>query len=280
MEFLLVPLLALAAVTAAINKLAEFIFHIHLSCRLLALLVGFAWLVSLVLPELFFHSAGFLGSIGVSLAGALGFACLAAVYDTRTQASRLITVTSPPETEPQPERSEPLSIAVESEVVALTTENLPRAAEPDVTPVAEPTETLADAVVEAASELTPTFEEVLSSVTLEQAMELSNIADEEPASESLEDLLEFAFAQRDQRHVDAALDAFRLITRLYADSAALPMIVAEIVSTRQNQGDSAGAAAELKEFLQSGVLRRNEKQLRLFEQKLGELQAEAGKWDG
>ena len=313
MEFLLVPLLALAAVTAAINKLAEFIFHIHLSCRLLALLVGFAWLVSLVLPELFFHSAGFLGSIGVSLAGALGFACLAAVYDTRTQASRLITVTSPPETEPQPERSEPLSIAVESEVVALTTENLPRAAEPDVTPVAAPTETLADAVVEAAPELMPTFEEVLSSVTLEQAMDLSNIAEEEPAelaveatedstvptdgapaeawreetvtvdqpaSESLEDLLEFAFTQRDQRHVDAALDAFRLITRLYADSAALPMIVAEIVSTRQNQGDYAGAASELAEFLQSGDLRRNEKQFRIFEQKLGELQAEAGKWDG
>ena len=111
-------------------------------------------------------------------------------------------------------------------------------------------------------------------------MELSNIADEEPASESLEDLLEFAFTQRDQRHVDAALDAFRLITRLYADSAALPMIVAEIVSTRQNQGDYAGAAAELAEFLQSADLRRNEKQFRIFEQKLGELQAEAGKWDG
>ena len=101
-----------------------------------------------------------------------------------------------------------------------------------------------------------------------------------PVSESLEDLLEFAFAQRDQRHVDAALDAFRLITRLYADSAALPMIVAEIVSTRQNQGDYAGAAAELAEFLQSTDLRRNEKQFRIFEQKLGELQAEAGKWDG
>ena len=96
----------------------------------------------------------------------------------------------------------------------------------------------------------------------------------------MEDLLEFAFAQRDQRHVDAALDAFRLITRLYADSAALPMIVAEIVSTRQNQGDYAGAAAELAEFLQSADLRRNEKQFRIFEQKLGELQAEAGKWDG
>ena len=103
---------------------------------------------------------------------------------------------------------------------------------------------------------------------------------EQPASESLEDLLEFAFAQRDKRHVDAALDAFRIITRLHANGAAVPMIVAEIVSTRQNQGDYAGAAEELAQFLQSGVLHRNEKQLRLFEQKLGELQTEAGKWDG
>ena len=113
-----------------------------------------------------------------------------------------------------------------------------------------------------------------------EAWREDTVAAEEPASESLEDLLEFAFAQRDQRHIDAALDAFRLITRLYADSAAFPMIVAEIVSTRQNQGDYAGAASELTEFLQSGDLRRNEKQFLIFEQKLGELQAEAGKWDG
>lgn len=309
MEFLLVPLLTLAAVTAAINKLAEFIFHIHLSCRLLALLVGFAWLVSLVLPELFFHSAGFMGSIGFSLAGALGFACIAAVFDTRTQASRLIAVAAQPEPAPQPDRTEPLPIIEEPTVAALMTQTFSGAAEP----AAEPSELIADTAVEVAAESMPTFEEVLSSVTLEQAIGLSDIAEEEltelaveatersavpsdgapveawiedavivdqPASETLEDLLEYAFAQRDQRHADAALNAFRLITRLYADSAALPMIVAEIVSTRQNQGDSAGAAAELKEFLQSGVLCQNEKQLRLFEQKLGELQAEAGKWDG
>lgn len=310
MEFLLVPLLTLAAVTAAINKLAEFIFHIHLSCRLLALLVGFAWLVSLVLPELFFHSVGFMGSIGFSLAGALGFACIAAVYDTRTQASRLIAVSAQPEPSPQPDRTEPLPI-VEEPVVAESAVEVYAESATELSGIVA--DEVVAAVPESSSESMPTFEEVLSSVTLEQAMGLSGITEEEatelavevteesavpsdgapaeeglednmtverPTSESLEDLLEFAFAQRDLRHVEVALDAFRLITRLYADSAALPMIVAEIVSTRQNQGDSAGAAAELKEFLQSGVLRRNEKQLRLFEQKLGELQAEAGKWDG
>lgn len=313
MEFLLVPLLALAAVTAAINKLAEFIFHIHLSCRLLALLVGFAWLVSLVLPELFFHSAGFMGSIGVSLVGALGFACLAAVYDTRTQASRLTTVAAQPEPAPQPDSTEPLLIAEEPEVGVLMNQTHPDAVEP-ATELAAASDTMLDnAVGEAAPESMPTFAEVLSSVTLEQTMDLSGIAEEElaelaaettedsvvrtdgapaeewpddkvtveqPASESLEDLLEFAFAQRDQHHFDAALDAFRLITRLYADSAALPMIVAEIVNTLQNQGDAAQAVAELAQFLQSGVLRRHEKQLRFFKQKLGELQAEADKGDG
>ena len=316
MEFLLVPLLAFAAVTAAINKLAEFIFHIHLSCRLLALLVAFAWLISLVLPELFFHSAGFMGSIGVSVAGALGFACLAAVYDARTQASRMIAVAAQPEPAPQPDRIEPLPIAEEPAVAALLPETLPEAVEPKAEPAAElaaePDAILVDAVVEDAPESLPTFAEVLSSVTMEQAMDISGIDDgetvelaveameesmvpadvtppetqedtvsvEQPASESLEDLLEFAFVQRDQRHVDVALDAFRLITRLYADSAAFPMIVAEIVNTRQNQGDYAGAAAELAEFLQSADLRRHEKQFRIFEQKLGELQAEAGKLDG
>lgn len=100
MEFLLVPLLTLAAVTAAINKLAEIYLSYSSVLPVLALLVGFAWLVSLVLPELFFHSAGFMGSIGFSLAGALGFACLAAVYDTRTQASHLIAVGAQPEPAP------------------------------------------------------------------------------------------------------------------------------------------------------------------------------------
>ena len=62
MEFFLVPLLAIAGVTVGINKLARLFFHIRLSWKLLAMLVGFAWLISLVLPGMFFHSAGFAGS--------------------------------------------------------------------------------------------------------------------------------------------------------------------------------------------------------------------------
>ena len=132
--------------------------------------------------------------------------------------------------------------------------------------------------VELAVEVTEDF--ALPADVTPPATQEDTVIVEQPASDSLEDLLEFAFAQRDQRHVDVALDAFRLITRLYADSAALPMIVAEIVSTLQNQGDYSGAAAELAQFLQSGNLRRHEKQLQFFKQKLGELQAEADKGDG
>ena len=109
MEFLLVPLLAIAAVTFSIHKLAELVFHIHLSCRLLVLLVGFAWLISLVLPGLFFHSAGFLGSVGLSLVSAVGFAWLAAVYDARTQASRPVVSLNGPVQNPEPnsEKADP-----------------------------------------------------------------------------------------------------------------------------------------------------------------------------
>lgn len=92
MEFFLVPLLAIAGVTVGINKLARLFFHIRLSWRLLAMLVGFAWLISLVLPGMFFHSAGFAGSVGISLVCAVGFAWLATVYDARTHAVQSDTV--------------------------------------------------------------------------------------------------------------------------------------------------------------------------------------------
>ena len=61
MEFFLVPLIAIIVVTYAIYKLTALIFHIHLSSSLLILLVVFAWLISLVLPGLFFQTAGFFG---------------------------------------------------------------------------------------------------------------------------------------------------------------------------------------------------------------------------
>ena len=92
MEFFLVPLLAIAGVTVGINKLAGLCFHIRLSWKLLAMLVGFAWLISLVLPGMFFHSAGFAGSVGISLVCAVGFAWLATVYDARTHAVQSDTV--------------------------------------------------------------------------------------------------------------------------------------------------------------------------------------------
>ena len=93
MEFFLVPLLAIAGVTVGINKLARLFFHIRLSWKLLAMLVGFAWLISLVLPGMFFHSAGFAGSVGISLVCAVGFAWLATVYDARTHAVQSDTAT-------------------------------------------------------------------------------------------------------------------------------------------------------------------------------------------
>ncbi len=92
MEFFLVPLLAIAGVTVGIHKLAGLCFHIRLSWKLLAMLVGFAWLISLVLPGMFFHSAGFAGSVGISLVCAVGFAWLATVYDARTHAVQSDTV--------------------------------------------------------------------------------------------------------------------------------------------------------------------------------------------
>ena len=92
MEFFLVPLLAIAGVTVGIYKLAGLVFHIRLAWGLLAMLVGFAWLISLVLPGMFFHSAGFVGSVGISLACAVGFAWLATAYDARTHAVQIDTV--------------------------------------------------------------------------------------------------------------------------------------------------------------------------------------------
>ena len=89
MEFFLIPLFAIVGVTFGIYKVAGLIFHIRLSWRLLAMLVGFAWLISLVLPAVFYHSAGFVGSVGISLVCAAGFAWVATLYDTKDRMAHL-----------------------------------------------------------------------------------------------------------------------------------------------------------------------------------------------
>ena len=98
MEFFLVPLIAIVVVTFGIYKLTAMIFHIHLSGALLVLLVVFAWLVSLVLPGLFFQTAGFLGSVGISLVSAVGFAWLATTFDAKRQSSQMTAVSASGET--------------------------------------------------------------------------------------------------------------------------------------------------------------------------------------
>ncbi len=54
----------------------------------------------------------------------------------------------------------------------------------------------------------------------------------------------------------------------------MPMVVAEIVSILQSQGDYARAAAELTEILHKPEIQRQGKLVEIFEQKLAELRAE------
>lgn len=326
MEFLLVPLLAIAAVTFSIHKLAELIFHIHLSCRLLVLLVGFAWLISLVLPGLFFHSAGFLGSVGLSLVSAVGFAWLATVYDSRTQASRPVVSLDGQAQNPEPDsekadldefadyasnvREDSTACIAAVTVPALEMETVPRILTelPLVTVEVLPEQSDLAPQICASDSLSPDqsvmqdiepetidiAEETSSSVVLSsedkvmmdemeagkeigEKMAIAAKVGEEselPATDSLEDLLDFAFAQRSRLQTADALNTFRLIKHLYGDSDALPMIVAEIVNILQNQGDFAGARAEVQEILQMPSIRKREPLVRVFEQKLMELQEE------
>ena len=331
MEFLLVPLLAIAAVTFSIHKLAELVFHIHLSCRLLVLLVGFAWLISLVLPGLFFHSAGFLGSVGLSLVSAVGFAWLATVYDSRTQASRPVVSLNGPTQNPEPD-SEKADLdefanyasdvredsnaciaavtvpALEMETVPripmelplMTVEVLPEQSdlapqicandsfapdqsvmldiEPEIVDIAE--EPSSSRVLSSEDRVIVDEREAGQAIVEKMAIAAEVGEDSElPATDSLEDLLDFAFAQRSRLKTADALNTFRLIKHLYGDSDALPMIVAEIVNILQNQGDFAGARAEVQEILQMPSIRKRETLVRVFEQKLMELQEEDGIMD-
>ncbi|HWR29364.1 MAG TPA: hypothetical protein VN631_05975 [Negativicutes bacterium] len=345
MEFFLVPLVAIAAVTFFIYKLAELVFHIHLSCRLLLLLVGFAWLISLVLPGLFFHSAGFLGSVGISLVSAVGFAWLATTYDTRTQASHSIIALNalePAEVEaawtppaeaafpamivreeleaaveaiPFPTMEPELQIDAWSEPPMLSLEFPPEQSDlsPQISwtsvvpeleqlvatePKQEDFSPLEEVTVEEPKITEPLAEELtiaadmpekqvirpdIISVIVPEAAEMEIAAIEQlaqPVSDSLEDLLEFAFAQRSQQQTISALETFRLIKHLYTESDALPMVVAEIVSTLQSQGDYTEAIAELAEILQLPEIQRQDHLVQVFEQKMTELQTSAGNVSG
>ena len=264
MEFFLVPLLAIAALTFCIYKLAELVFHIHLSCRLLILLVGFAWLISLVLPELFFHSVGFLGSLSLSLVCAVGFAWLATVYDVRTQASQPISVGNASE-----QLLETADTWIPSAEVAVPVEALILSVTPTEEKESESETVLPEIIVAEAVEVEVAEIEVAEFEEPEEPEQLDE--PEQPVSDSLEDLLDFAFAQRDKHQEAAALDTFRLIKHLYSDNDALPMVVAEIVSTLQSQGDYAGAIAELTEILQLPEVRKHGHLVQAFEQKLTEL---------
>ena len=349
MEFLLVPLLAIIVVTFGIYKLTAMIFHIRLSGALLALLVVFAWLVSLVLPGLFFQKAGFLGSVGISLASALGFAWLATTFDAKRQSPQVSAVATGGETRihsteqtvawtPPAEATAPLLPKEEwREVVveathSLSTEEPRNVQEPALEPAdaaaeesanqtavavaAGPEQPVAATVsiqdVAAISEaylldedyLEPDSDEVpevaatadLVEPEVEAAQEpeepevwaepeasaepagqaVQNVlpveSDAQPASDSLEDLLEFAFAQRSQGNATGALTTFRLIRGLYADSLALPMVVAEIVSTLQSQGHYQAAIDELSEIADMPMIRLDSRLAGTFVQKLDFLQ--------
>ena len=302
MEFILIPLLAIAAVTLCIYKLTELMFHIHLSCRLLILLVGFAWMISLVLPGLFFHSAGLLGSLGISLVSALGFAWVAAVYDIRTQASRSISPASAVEAVPEadftwtdsPDASKRKAVDDQPETQRFLMDPLNSIPLPAVDSAPEPPgsspqpamdaitsgpdQTVADEWVE--KEALQTAERpVPDSVQTEPFVQPSLVEaaseeieeTEQPVTDSFEDLLEFAFLQRSRNRPINALEAFQLIKHLYIGNDAMPMVVAEIVSILQSRGDYAGAAAELTEILHKPEIQRQGNLVKIFEQKLAEL---------
>ena len=354
MEFFLVPLIAIVVVTFGIYKLTARIFHIHLSGALLVLLVVFAWLVSLVLPGLFFQTAGFLGSVGISLVSAVGFAWLATTFDAKRQSSQMTAVSASGETlmesiaepvswTPPAELAAPLlpktewQEAVKESIRSLPTEENQPAEEstsrPDMVEMPAEIVTVEDAVTEvkqtgvvlpepapdpvpeAVMETADKAETEIAAIAVEpeqpepewvamqdvaaisdaflleietmepdaveefsdesspmEQIETIPIVEPQPASDSLEDLLEFSFAQRSQGNAAGALMTFRLIRGLYADSHALPMVVAEIVSTLQSQGHYEAAIDEVSEIMRLPAIQQDPRLSGTFVQKLNFLQ--------
>ena len=357
MEFFLVPLIAIVVVTFGIYKLTAMIFHIHLSGALLILLVVFAWLVSLVLPGLFFQTAGFLGSVGISLVSAVGFAWLATAFDAKQQPRQMtavsangetfmepvtqaVTGTPPaesaahllPKTEWQEAVKEPMETQSRTDMVEMPAESaIVEEAVPEViqTVVLSP-EAAPDPVPEAVMETVEVAEAEKAAIAVEaeqpelewvsvqdiaaisdallieleimepddhaesqdeaelaelaealpseeemfpaEPFEAPPLAEPQPASDSLEDLLEFSFAQRSQGNTAGALMTFRLIRGLYADSQAMPMVVAEIVSTLQSQGQYEAAIDELSEVMRLPAIQQEPRLAGTFVQKLNFLQ--------
>ena len=354
MEFFLVPLIAIVVVTFGIYKLTTMIFHIHLSGALLILLVVFAWLVSLVLPGLFFQTAGFLGSVGISLVSAVGFAWLATAFDAKQQPRQMtavsangetfmepvtqaVTGTPPaesaahllPKTEWQEAVKEPMETQSRTDMVEMPAESaIVEEAVPEVIQTvvlsleAAPDSVLMDTVEVAEAEKAaiaveaeqPELEwvsvqdvaaisdaflielenmepddraesqdeaelaELAEALPSEEEMfpaepvEAPPLAEPQPASDSLEDLLEFSFAQRSQGNTAGALMTFRLIRGLYADSQAMPMVVAEIVSTLQSQGHYEAAIDEVSEVMRLPSIQQDPRLSGTFVQKLNFLQ--------
>lgn len=322
MEFFLVPLIALVVVTFGIYKLTSMMFHIHLSGALLILLVVFAWMVSLILPGLFFQKAGFLGSVGISLVSAAGFAWAAAFFDAQCQSSRMTAVSTNGEVfvessgaamwTPPAESTAPVlpkddwqSIA-EEEIQKLLTTGEVAAEKPFVMesvaevfqpitllpePVAELKETesvfvkdmtaVSDAFLLEIEELEPGLGEgpvevendaLPSGAAMNEDVVIEQMAEPQPASDSLEDLLDFSFSQRSQGNATGALVTFRLIRGVYADSHALPMVVAEIVSILQSQGQYEVAIDELSAIMHLPTIQQDPKLVNIFAQKQNFLQ--------
>ncbi len=380
MEFFLVPLIAIGLVTFGIYKLTAMIFHIYLSGKLLLLLVVFAWMVSLVLPGLFYQTAGFFGSVGISLVSAVGFAWLATTVDSKRHSAQMASVSAngkqmpemsvwtPPAENAAPvlpreewgtvavtenqeavpatdqiqmiekiihsdltKRATVTSVAVELEpamslvedesIVRSTetedvaspltmesadaSETVASAAETSLPPapakvLVQDVSVISDAFLFEDDELDPQnlqdaadvlaesdiietavvaampegTEEQTESSSEQENLEIPMAEPEElqPLSDSLEDLLEFAFLQRTQNNANGALVTFRLIRSLYEDSQALPMVVAEVVSTLQSQGNYNEAIAELAAAVRLPSIQQDVRLVRTFKQKLTYLQ--------
>lgn len=289
MEFFLVPMVAIVLVTYAIYKLTALVFHIHLSRGLLCLLVVFAWLVSFVLPGLFFQTVGFLGSVGISLVSALGFAWIATTYETRHQPEPIAVgsaSTEPHNVEiawiPSAENSFPITneVPAPNEDAAENSSTygaLPSDVQDNIWSDTENIAAISDALIFDDNEPEVLLADDLPTIEPSVAELPSEMLppDEvpQPDSDSLEDLLDFAFLQKERRNLEGALTAFRLVQALYVESSSIPLVLAEIVNLLQSEGRYDEAIQEVAKSLEIAGIRNDQVVLNTFEQKMRSLQA-------